>query len=61
MIFMCIVTLLIAIASLSYAVYKGGECDSLRLELAVARHYTKKWADAYYEAIRDEGGDGADA
>lgn len=61
MIFMCIVTLLIAIASLSYAVYKGGECDSLRLELAVARHHTNKWADAYYEAIRDEGGDGADA
>ena len=61
MIFMCIVTLLIAIASLSYAVYKGGECDSLRLELAVARHHTNKWADAYYEVIRDEGGDGADA
>lgn len=54
-------TALIAVASLSYGVYKGGECDSLRLELAVARHHTKKWADAYYEAIRDEGGDGADA
>lgn len=61
MIFMFAVTLLITIAALSYAVYKGGECDSLRLELAVARHHAKNWGDAYYEAIRDEGSDGADS
>lgn len=61
MIVALVAIVLIAVASLSYGVYKGGECDSLRLELAVARHHTKKWAEAYYEAISDKNSDGADA
>lgn len=54
-------TALIAVASLSYGVYKAGECDALHLELAVARRHTENWAEAYYEAISDKNSDGADA
>lgn len=60
MIVMLAVTMLIAVASLSYGVYKAGECDSLNLEVACLRRSAEKWADAYYDAIRDEGSDGAD-
>lgn len=56
---MLAVTLLIAVAALAGYVYKAGECDSLHLELAVMRRSAENWADAYYDAIRSDGGEDA--
>lgn len=61
MIVVLVATVLIAVASLSYGAYKAGECDALHLELAVARRHAENWADAYYDVLRNEDSDGADA
>ena len=61
MIVALVVTTLIAVASISYGVYKAGECDALHIELAVMRRYAENWADAYYDALRNEDSDGADS
>lgn len=61
MIVALVVTTLIAVASISYGVYKAGECDALHLELAVMRRYAENWADAYYDVIRNKDSDGADS
>lgn len=61
MIVALVVTILIAVASISYGVYKAGECDALHLELAVMRRHAENWADAYYDVLRNEGSDGSDS
>lgn len=40
-------TMLIAIAALAYATYKGGQCDSLEIEAACARKAVERWKNAY--------------
>lgn len=61
MIVALVATLLIAVASISYGVYKAGECDALHLELAVMRRCAENWADAYYDVLRNEDSDGSDS
>ena len=61
MIVALVVTTLIAVASISYGVYKAGECDALHLELAVMRRHAENWADAYYDVLRNEDSDGSDS
>lgn len=61
MIVALVVTTLIAVASISYGVYKDGECDALHLELAVMRRHAENWADAYYDVLRNEDSDGSDS
>lgn len=61
MIVVLVAAILIAVASISYGVYKAGECDALHLELAVMRRYAENWAGAYYDAIRNEDSDGANS
>ena len=47
MIVMLAATMLIAITALAYAVYKGGQCDSLEIEVACARKAAERWRNAY--------------
>lgn len=61
MIVALVATLLIAVASISYGVYKAGECDALHLELAAMRRHAENWADAYYDVLRNEDSDGSDS
>lgn len=61
MIVVLVAAILIAVASISYGVYKAGECDALHLEMAVMRRHAENWADAYYDALRNEDSDGSDS
>ena len=61
MIVALVAAILIAVASVSYGVYRAGECDALHLELAVMRRHAENWADAYYDVLRNEDSDGSDS
>lgn len=61
MIVVLVAAILIAVASISYGVYKAGECDALHLEMAVIRRHAENWADAYYDVLRNEDSDGSDS
>lgn len=61
MIVVLVAAILIAVASISYGVYRAGECDALHLELAVMRRHAENWADAYCDVLRNEDSDGSDS
>lgn len=61
MIVVLVAAILIAVASISYGVYRAVECDALHLELAVMRRHAENWADAYYDVLRNEDSDGSDS
>ena len=46
-------TTLIAIAALAYAVYRGGECDTLEVEVACAREAADVWRNAYENVVAE--------
>lgn len=40
-------TMLIAVATLAYAVYKGGQCDVLAMENVRLQNSARRWKTAY--------------
>lgn len=61
MIVALVAAILIAVASISYGVYKAGECDALSLKVEEALWSAEVWADAYYDVLRNEDSDGSDS
>lgn len=47
MIIMLAATMLIAVAALAYAVYKGGQCDILAMENVRLQNSARRWKAAY--------------